>query len=78
MKLRIAAVFTAAVLALGACAPQGAQDPRITGLGVGAATGAAAGQLLGGDTRSTVAGAGVGALGGGIVGAEQTRQHGIQ
>jgi uncharacterized protein YcfJ len=75
MKPRNAVLVTSAALALGACAPQD-QDPRLTGLGVGAATGAAAGQVLGGDTRSTVAGAGIGALGGGIIGAEQAHREG--
>ncbi len=77
MKLRIAFLFTSAALALGACAPQEPVDPRVTGVGLGAATGAAAGQLLGRDTRGTVVGAGVGALGGGIIGAEQARREGI-
>jgi hypothetical protein len=75
MRIRMALVVGAAALALGACAEQ--QDPRLTGAGVGAATGAAAGQVLGGDTRSTVIGAGVGAVGGGIVGAEQARREGL-
>jgi uncharacterized protein YcfJ len=75
MKLHTAAVVAAAILTLGACAQQ--QDPRVTGMGVGAATGAAAGQVLGGDTRSTVIGAGVGAVGGGVIGAEQARRERI-
>ena len=42
---------------------------------IGAAIGAAAGQLIGGDTEATVAGAAIGAVAGGIRGSQQDRQN---
>jgi hypothetical protein len=73
MRLRLAVIFGAGALALAAC--QQPIDPQLAGVGAGAATGAAAGQLIGGDTRSTVLGAGIGGIGGGIVATEQQRIH---
>lgn len=42
---------------------------------IGAAIGAAAGQIIGGDTEATVAGAAIGAIAGGIRGSQQDRQN---
>jgi hypothetical protein len=77
MRAPLALALAGAALTLAACAPEPGQDPRPTGVALGAATGAAAGQALGRDTRSTVIGAGVGAIGGGIVATEQARREGL-
>ena len=73
---------TSAVLALGACTDPGQlNDPsnpnrnRDQGVLLGAATGAALGQILGGDTEATVAGAAIGAVAGGVIGNNLDKQE---
>jgi uncharacterized membrane protein len=64
-----AAAIGIATLGLAACTnPDGTRDNRATGATVGALGGAAAGQLIGGDSRSTLIGAGLGAATGAVVG----------
>lgn len=63
-----------AALGLAACTnPDGTRDNRATGATVGALGGAAAGQLIGGDSRSTLIGAGLGAATGAVIGNQQDR-----
>lgn len=60
------------VLGLAACTnPDGTRDNRATGATVGALGGAAVGNLLGGDSRSTLIGAAVGAGTGAVIGNQQ-------
>lgn len=69
-----AAAIGVAALGLAACTnPDGTRDNRATGATVGALGGAAAGNLIGGDSRSTLIGAGVGAAAGAVVGNQQDR-----
>lgn len=64
-----------AVLGLAACTnPDGTRDNRATGATVGALGGAALGNIIGGDSRSTLIGAGVGAATGAVVGNAQDNQ----
>jgi outer membrane protein OmpA-like peptidoglycan-associated protein len=76
MKRSIAvAALCAASLGLAACTtPEGTPDRRATGAAAGALGGAALGQVIGGDSRSTLIGGAAGAVLGGIVGAELDRQ----
>ncbi|MBP7002106.1 glycine zipper domain-containing protein [Amaricoccus sp.] len=61
-----------AMLGLAACTnPDGTRNNQMTGATVGAVGGAAAGNLIGGNSRSTLIGAGVGAAGGALVGRQQ-------
>jgi len=77
MRAQILAVtFAVAALSLAACTnPDGTRDNRATGATVGALGGAAVGQLIGGDSRSTLIGAGVGATTGAVVGNQRDRQQ---
>lgn len=60
------------MLGLAACTnPDGTRNNQMTGATVGALGGAAAGNLIGGDSRSTLIGAGVGAAGGALLGRQQ-------
>ena len=68
---RFAAIgMVALVTALAGCSETTSPQQRSAGTGalLGAAGGALVGQALGGDTRSTIAGAGAGALLGAVVG----------
>jgi uncharacterized membrane protein len=65
----------AGALGLAACTnPDGTRDNRMTGATVGAVGGAAAGNLIGGNSRSTLIGAGVGAATGAVIGNQQDRR----
>ena len=65
-----------AALALGACTyPDGSPNPTATGATVGALGGAAAGNLLTGDSRGTLVGGAIGAGAGALVGQQQQRQE---
>lgn len=71
-----AATLGLATLGLAACTnPDGTRDNRATGATVGALGGAAAGQLIGGDSRSTLIGAGLGAATGAVVGNQRDQQQ---
>lgn len=70
------AALGALTLGLAACTnPDGTRDNRMTGATVGAVGGAAAGNLIGGDSRSTLIGAGLGAATGAVVGNQQDRRQ---
>lgn len=72
----IAFAIATASLALAGCAnPDGTANQPGTGVIIGGLTGAAAGQILGGDTRSTVIGAAVGAAAGGAIGTQLAAQE---
>ncbi len=67
--------FGLAALGLAACTnPDGSRDNRATGALVGTAGGAALGNLIGGDSRSTLIGAGVGGLAGTAAGSAADNQ----
>lgn len=71
MPPRILTAGLAGLCALGLAActnPDGTRDNRATGATVGAVGGAAVGNLLGGDSRSTLIGAAVGAGTGAVIG----------
>lgn len=72
----IAIAVTAASLALAGCAnPDGTSNQTGTGAIIGGLTGAAAGQVIGGDTRATVIGGAIGAALGGAIGAQMAAQE---
>lgn len=54
---------------------QGGTSEAVRQGAIGAAIGAAAGQIIGGSTEATVAGAAIGAVAGGIRGSQQDRQN---
>jgi len=68
MKFRNAACLLGLVSLAAAGCTQTQEQRAGTGALVGAGVGAAAGQVFGGNTRSTVAGAGAGALIGAVAG----------
>ena len=64
-RILTTAAFGLAALGLAACTnADGTRDNRATGATVGRVGGAAVGNLIGGDSRSTLIGAGVGAVAG--------------
>ena len=72
----IAIAMAAAALTLAGCAnPDGTSNQTGTGAIIGGLTGAAAGQIIGGDTRATVIGGAVGAAVGGAIGAQMAAQE---
>ena len=72
IRVLTAASFGIAMLGLAACTnADGTRSNQMTGATVGALGGAAAGNLIGGDSRSTLIGAGVGAAGGALLGRQQ-------
>lgn len=71
----IAAGMLAATLLAGCVDPDGTSNQPGTGVVVGGLTGAAAGQIIGGDTRSTVIGGVIGAAVGGAVGMQMAAQE---
>ena len=72
MKFRNAA-YIGILLSLSLAGCEATQEQRAgTGALVGAGVGAAAGQILGGNTQSTVVGAGAGALIGAVAGTAST------
>jgi uncharacterized membrane protein len=78
-RLLTAAAIGLATLGLAACTnPDGTRNNQATGATVGALGGAAVGNLIGGDSRSTLIGAGVGAASGAVIGTQQDRQQGLR
>jgi len=72
----ITITLAAATLALAGCTtPDGRANQPATGVVIGGLTGAAAGQVIGGDTRATVLGGVVGAAIGGAIGARMAAQE---
>jgi outer membrane protein OmpA-like peptidoglycan-associated protein len=74
--LKAAFIVTATSLAMAGCTYNtGAPNQPATGAVIGGLTGAAAGQVIGGDTRSTVIGGVLGAAVGGAIGANMAAQE---
>ncbi len=72
----IAIAVTGASLALAGCTyNDGTANRPATGAVIGGLTGAAAGQAIGGDTRSTVIGGAIGAAVGGAIGTQMEAQE---
>ncbi len=72
----IAITLSAATLVLAGCVnPDGTTSQPATGAVIGGLTGAAAGQLIGGDTRATVIGGALGAAAGGAFGLQMAAQE---
>ncbi|MGL4253488.1 MAG: YMGG-like glycine zipper-containing protein [Fusobacteriaceae bacterium] len=71
MKAKLIAAFLL-TLALVGCAETSYQRRSAVG---GAALGALAGQLIGGDSRATLIGAGIGAVAGGAVARHRERRY---
>jgi outer membrane protein OmpA-like peptidoglycan-associated protein len=75
-SIKIVSILAAASLALAGCTYNtGAPNQPATGAVIGGLTGAAAGQVIGGDTRSTVIGGVIGAAVGGAIGANMAAQE---
>lgn len=75
-RILTAAAFGLMALGLSACSdPYGTRDPRLTGATVGAVGGGVAGNLLGGDSRSTLIGAGLGAATGAVVAGQRQPRY---
>lgn len=75
LRFATTAALAAASLGLAACTnPDGTRNNQATNATIGAIGGGLAGNLLGGDSRSTLIGAGVGAAGGAVVGNQQDRR----
>lgn len=69
-------IFAAASLALAGCTyNNGTPNKPGTGAVIGGLTGAAAGQIIGGNTKSTVIGGALGAAVGGAIGAQMATQE---
>jgi len=66
-------ILMAAVVCLGLVFAAGCESDAQTGALIGTAIGVGVGQAIGGDTESTLIGAGVGAVGGYIVGNEKDK-----
>jgi outer membrane protein OmpA-like peptidoglycan-associated protein len=74
-RLITIAMATAALTLAGCANPDGTANQPGTGAIIGGLTGAAAGQIIGGDTRATVIGGAVGAAVGGAIGAQMAAQE---
>lgn len=75
-KSKIAIGLVAITVALAGCTyNNGARNQPGTGAVVGGLTGAAAGQIIGGDTKSTVIGGVIGAAVGGAIGTQMAAQE---
>lgn len=73
---RIATALATGVLVLAGCTnPDGSTNQPATGAIIGGLTGAAAGQIIGGNTRATVIGGAAGAAIGGAIGAQMQAQE---
>ena len=66
--------LVAAVVSAGLLFSLGCESDAQTGAGIGALAGAGIGQLVGGDTQSTLVGAGIGAGAGYMIGNEQDKR----
>lgn len=69
VTLSLVAAISAGLVFVGGC-----ESDAQTGAGIGVAGGALAGQLIGGDTKSTLIGAGVGAGAGYMIGNERDKK----
>ncbi len=71
----LACGFLSVSILAGCANPDGSANQTGTGAIIGGLTGAAAGQVIGGDTRATVIGGAVGAAVGGAIGARMAAQE---
>ena len=72
----IAILVTAAAFGLAGCTyNDGTSNQPVTGAVIGGLTGAAAGQVIGGDTEATLIGGAIGAAVGGVIGAQMAAQE---
>lgn len=71
MNKTLAIIVLIGAMSLGACT----NDPGMNGAMIGAAGGATAGQLIGGDGESTVIGGALGALAGGAIGSTRRPRY---
>ena len=67
-------ILLAVIVCLGLIVVCGCESDAQTGALIGTAAGAGVGQAIGGDTESTLIGAGVGAVGGYIIGNESDKK----
>ena len=67
-------ILMVVVVSLGLVFVAGCESDAQTGALIGTAIGAGAGQAIGGDTESTLIGAGAGAVGGYIIGNERDKK----
>ena len=74
MSKQLTTTTVAVVISMALLFAAGCQNDAQTGAGVGVLGGALAGQLIGGDTKSTLIGAGVGAGAGYIIGNERDKK----
>jgi uncharacterized protein YcfJ len=75
-RILTTAAIGLALVGLSACTnPDGTRDNRMTGATVGAIGGGLAGNIVGGDSRSTLIGAGLGAATGAVIGNQSDRQQ---
>ncbi len=75
-RILTTAAIGLALVGLSACTnPDGTRDNRMTGATVGAIGGGLAGNLVGGDSKSTLIGAGLGAATGAIIGNQADQQQ---
>ena len=68
-------VVAAAMILAGCTNPDGTTNQPATGAVIGGLTGAAAGQVIGGDTRATLIGGAIGAAAGGAFGLQMAAQE---
>jgi chemotaxis protein MotB len=75
-RILTTAAIGLALVGLSACTnPDGTRDNRMTGATVGAIGGGLAGNIVGGDSRSTLIGAGLGAATGAVIGNQSDQQQ---
>jgi len=74
MSRNLVTILLAVIVCLGLIVVSGCESDAQTGALIGTAAGAGVGQAIGRDTESTLIGAGVGAVGGYIVGNESDKK----
>ncbi len=74
MAKNLIIILMAIIVSLGLFLVTGCESDAQTGALIGTAIGAGAGQAIGGDTESTLIGAGAGAVGGYIIGNERDKK----
>ena len=74
MAKKLLIILMVAAVSLGLVFVAGCESDAQTGVLVGSVIGAGAGQAIGGDTESTLIGAGAGAVGGYIIGNESDKK----
>lgn len=74
MAKYLVTILIVVVVSLGLVFVVGCESDAQTGALIGTAIGIGAGQAIGGDTKSTLIGAGIGAVGGYIIGNERDKK----